>query len=133
MRIIPTRVHAVIDYIYAVILLGLPYMLDAWTGDGAKIWVPMALGIGIILYSLFTAYELGLMKILPMPVHLLLDALAGLLLALSPYLFGFADRVAMPYVLLGLLAIVVSLMTRTQPGVLVGQGQTTADGRTTRA
>src|ERR1700712_182458 len=89
MRFIPTRVHAVIDYIVAVILLGLPYLFDAWAGGGAKVWVPMALGIATIIYSLLTSYELGVLPILSMPVHLVLDASSGLVLALSPYLFGF--------------------------------------------
>jgi hypothetical protein len=120
MRFIPTRVHAVIDYIVAVILLALPYLFDAWAGGGPKVWVPMALGIATLIYSLVTSYELGVVPLLPMPVHLVLDAVSGLVLALSPYLFGFDAQVSKPYVLLGLFEIAASLMTQTRPGSLPG-------------
>jgi hypothetical protein len=120
MRFIPTRVHAVIDYIVTVILLGLPYLFDAWAGGGAKVWVPMALGIATIIYSLLTSYKLGVLPILSMPVHLVLDASSGLVLALSPYLFGFNGQVSEPYVLLGLFEIAASLMTQTRQGSLPG-------------
>ena len=38
-----------------------------------------------------TNYELGLMHVLPMHLHLWADALVGLVLALSPWIFGYAD------------------------------------------
>jgi hypothetical protein len=62
-----------------------------------------------------TDYELGVVRMIPMPVHLLLDIAAGALLAVSPWLFGFADRVFWPHLILGLLEIGAGLMTRTAP------------------
>lgn len=50
-----------------------------------------------------------------MPVHLLLDVASGALLAVSPWLFGFSDRVLWPHLILGLLEIGAGLMTRTVP------------------
>ena len=52
------------------------------------------LGIGLIAYSLFTNYELGVWKVAPMAVHNLIDIAAGALLAASPWIFGFADESA---------------------------------------
>ena len=49
--------------------------------------VPIVLGIGLIGYSLFTDYELGVWKIAPMAVHNVIDVVAGTLLARSPWLF----------------------------------------------
>jgi hypothetical protein len=49
-------------------------------------------GGGATAYSLITDYELGLVRLLPMPVHLALDAMSSALLAFSPRLFGFAER-----------------------------------------
>ena len=34
---IPTRMHAVLDYVLGVILLALPYLTDAWGDGGAKV------------------------------------------------------------------------------------------------
>ena len=77
------------------------------------------LGIGLIVYSLFTNYELGLWKVAPMAVHNLIDIAAGALLAASPWLFGFADNSAnvwVPHVVVGLAAIFLGLTTIQQGG-----------------
>jgi hypothetical protein len=46
-----------------------------------------------------------------MPVHLLLDLAGGAVLAASPWIFGFADRVFWPHVLFGLFSVVAGLTT----------------------
>jgi hypothetical protein len=58
--------------------------------------VPVILGAGILLMSLMTDYELSLTRVIPMGVHLAVDGLGGALLAVSPWLFGFADRTFWP-------------------------------------
>jgi len=81
--------------------------------------VPIVLGIGLIVYSLFTNYELGLWKVAPMAVHNLIDIAAGALLAASPWLFGFADNSAnvwVPHLVVGLAAIFLGLTTKQQGG-----------------
>jgi hypothetical protein len=112
MRFLPTRVHGVIDYVTGVLLVAAPWLL-AFARGGAETWVPVILGTGGIAYSLFTDYELGVVRRLGMPAHLGLDAVLGALLASSPWLFGFADRVASPHVGFGILAIGAALVTRT--------------------
>jgi hypothetical protein len=53
---------------------------------------------------------------LPMPVHLWLDGLSGLLLAASPWLFGFDQQVCAPHVALGILEVLAAFLTNTVPG-----------------
>jgi len=120
MRFISTRAHSLIDYMVAVILLGLPYLFGAWAGGGAKVWLPMILGTAIIVYSLLTDYELSVIRLIPMPLHLLIDAAGGALLAVSPFLFGFAQDIWIPFVIIGLMEIGLSLITKTVPGALPG-------------
>ena len=75
-------------------------------------------GRRVLLYSAFTDYELGLVRKLQMPAHLLLDALGGMLLVVSPWIFGFDERVWMPHVVLGgLLVVVAAVITNTVPGL----------------
>ena len=62
-----------------------------------------------------TDYELGVMRVIPMPVHLGIDIASGALLALSPWLFGFADRVFWPHLVVGIFEIGAGLTTRTAP------------------
>jgi hypothetical protein len=114
MRFIPTRVHGLLDYVTAGVLIVAPSMLG-FRKNGAQTWLPMALGVSTIGYSLVTDYELGLFKIIPMPMHLALDAANGALLAASPWLFGFAEEVSAPHLGLGLFEILVTASSQTTP------------------
>lgn len=110
---LPTRTHGVLDYTMGVLLIALPFVLKL--GPGAQTWVPVAIGGAAILYSLFTDYELGAVKRLQMTTHLWLDGLAGVLLAVSPWLFGFDSQVWAPHVVLGLLEIAAAVVSDTIP------------------
>ena len=114
MRFIPTRVHGIVDYAMGGLLIVAPWLLGFAAG-GAETWVPVILGFGAIGYSLFTDYEPGLVRRIPMRTHLGLDAASGVVLAASPWLFGFAELVYLPHLILGLLEIGAALTTRTTP------------------
>ncbi len=124
MRFISTRAHGVIDYLMGGLLIVAPYLLGFADGTAAQ-WIPQIVGAALIGASLLTDYELGIVRMIPMPVHLGLDVAAGLLLAASPWLFGFADRVWLPHVIFGLAEIGAGLMTRTVPETTAGTPSTT--------
>ena len=111
MRFIDTRTHGMMDYLMGILLIISPWLFGFANGGAAQ-WIPVLLGAGALFYSIITDYELGLLKILPMNVHLIIDLMAGILLAASPWLFGFADEVFLPHLILGLLEIGASLMTK---------------------
>ncbi len=113
MRIIPTRTHGMLDYLMGAVLIIAPWLLDL--DNDAAIWVPVVIGASVIVYSLLTDYELGVARVIPMATHLILDILGGLVLAVSPWLFGFADDVWVPHLILGLLEVGAGLMTQTRP------------------
>lgn len=114
MRMIGTKTHGYMDYTMGLLLIIAPWLFGFANG-GAETWVPVVLGAGAILYSLMTDYELGAVRTLSMRTHLMLDLMSGILLAASPWLFGFADVVWMPHLIFGLLEIGASLMTKTHP------------------
>lgn len=114
MRFIPARIHGFLDYGMGVLLIVAPWILGFADG-GAETWVPVILGIGVIGYSLFTDYELGAVRAIPMATHLMLDIAGGIVLAASPWVFGFAADVWAPHLILGILEIGAGLMTRTTP------------------
>ncbi len=120
MQVIPTRIHGMMDYLVGALLIAAPWLFDFNRG-GAETWVPVLLGLSVILYSLFTDYELGAVRRIPMPTHLALDLGGGVLLAVSPWLFGFSEYVWEPHLIVGLIEIGTALMTRRVP----------ADGRHT--
>jgi len=118
MRFIPTKFHAPLDYIVGVALIAAPWIFQFSDVTAAAV-VSIVLGIGLIAYSLFTDYELGVWKVAPMAVHNLFDIVAGAFLAASPWIFGFADdsaNVWMPHVVVGLAAVVLGLTTVQKGG-----------------
>ena len=124
MRFISTRTHGVLDYAVGALLIVVPYILGFADGTAAQ-WVPQLLGLVAIGGALMTDYELGAVRVIPMPVHLMIDIGSGALLALSPWLFGFSDRVFWPHLLVGIMEIGAGLTTRTLPEDATGP----TDGR----
>jgi hypothetical protein len=114
LRFIPTRVHGAIDYLWGAALVASPWLLG-YANGGAAQWVAVVFGAVAILYSLGTDYELGAVRLIPMPGHLALDGVAGAMLAASPWLFGFASEVRWPHLGFGLFSVAASLITRTEP------------------
>ena len=83
MRFIPTKFHAPLDYIVGAVLIAGPWIFQ-YSDDTAAMGISIVLGIGLIAYSLFTNYELGVWKVAPMAVHNLIDIVAGALLRFPP-------------------------------------------------
>ena len=115
MKMITTFVHGVLDYVIGLALLLLPNLFGFADIGGAAVWVPRIVGIIVLLQSLATQYELGVIKLLPMKMHLMNDYIASLVLAASPWLFGFAKQpmnVWLPHLVFGLAIFGTSLMTK---------------------
>lgn len=111
---IPTRIHGFLDYATSFVLIAAPWLFDFNHSDTATA-VPVVLGAGALIYSAFTDYELGVIKRLPMPVHLGLDAASGLFLAASPWLLGFSDTAWVPHLALGMFEVLAALLTSRRP------------------
>lgn len=117
MRMIPTSVHGAIDYLTGGALLAAPKLLGLNDEPRAALVLRSA-GGGALAYSLITDYELGLLRFLPMPAHLAIDAASGALVAASPWLFGFAKRGPrywLPHVLVGAMEVMAATTTKTEP------------------
>ena len=118
-RFLPTKVHGALDYLVAVALLLAPNIFQFAGIGGPAVWIPRALGVVLIVYSVFTNYEWGIFKIFAMPYHLVIDFLASLFLAASPFLFGFYRdplNVWLPHLAVGIAVILVVLVSQTEPG-----------------
>ncbi len=116
MRIVSTKTHGVLDYLTGAALLAAPKALGLDDVPSSSRALKLA-GGGATAYSLLTDYELGAAKLLPMPVHLALDAASGALLASSPWLFGFArygGRYWLLHVFVGAQEILAAATTKTR-------------------
>lgn len=114
MRFIPTKVHGILDYTAGGFIAASPWILGFAKG-GAETRVPDAAGKAAVVYSLLTNYEWGVKKVIPMKTHLMLDLASGVFLAASPWLFGFAKKVWLPHLVMGVFEIGAALLTKLEP------------------
>ena len=114
MRFLPTAVHGLIDYAAGILMIASPWLFHFAFG-GWETWVPVTLGIVSIVYALLTDYELGVVPLISMPTHLVIDYIIGLAFLVSPWVFGFGSVVWVPHTVFGVVAITASLVTKYRP------------------
>jgi len=116
MKIIPRFYHGVLDYLSGVLLLLAPNLFGFAEMGGTATWVPRIIGMMILLQAVMTDYELGLMKVIPIAMHLMADYVIGIFMLLSPFLFGFYDDSRTATILMIVMGVVaVGTAAMTQP------------------
>jgi hypothetical protein len=117
MTFLPSSVHGVLDYLVGAALIAAPWIFQ-FSEHGMATGAAIGTGVTVILYSLFTDYERGVVRALPWSYHLALDTIGGIFLAASPWILGFADEEAnawVPHVVVGLAVLLVVLVSERQP------------------
>ncbi|MCC9136156.1 SPW repeat protein [Pontibacter silvestris] len=114
MRFIPTRFHGILDYIYGALLVASPWLFG-FSDVTYATWTAVIVGVVVLMQAIITDYEVGVIKKMPMQTHLMLDFGIGVLLALSPWIFGFAEDVYAPHLIFGIVSILTSLTTHRVP------------------
>lgn len=106
MKLISSKAHGVIDYIAAPLIFALPRLLKF-----PKRLVTMFTFVAAFhaLYSMFTKYELGLVKVLPYKGHLALDTALATATVAAPVMFTEARPRVAPFVVA--MGIVEGLIT----------------------
>lgn len=132
MRFIPTRVHALLDYVLGIVIAVFPYA-TGYAYRGVVGYGCAVLGLGLFVYSLFTNYEYAAVRIIPMKVHLGLDALGGLVLIILALAAGGPSGATVPLLILGVLEIGSSMMTQVATSDDVGELAPTIRTSTRRA
>ncbi|CAH0126785.1 MULTISPECIES: SPW repeat protein [unclassified Pedobacter] len=108
MKKISRKTHGIIDYLWAAIMISAPFFLGFTTITPAAACFFIA-ALSVFLLSLFTNYELGVWKRLPMAFHLDMDIVLGFILVISPWLFGFYNQIFLPHIVMGAFSIVAGL------------------------
>lgn len=117
MRVIPTKIHGIIDLVVALALIFAPFIFNFVALGGAAVIIPVVFGIVLAVYSLLTQYEVGILRVISVPYHMMIDVILAAALALSPFLFGFADQAMnawLPHIVVGLGLIIVTLISQTE-------------------
>ncbi|MEN5434428.1 MULTISPECIES: hypothetical protein [Sphingobacterium] len=103
-NLISTQWHAFLDYILAFTLLVGPWIFGYSEDHYGKLISVLAGGL-IIVLSVLTRYEGGLIRIIPMPLHLNMDVVLGVFLIVSPFVLDLVYEAIMCLVILGILIL----------------------------
>ncbi len=112
MRFIPHAVHGVLDYLAGLLLLASPWLFGYVHDQPVSTDMAMIFGGALMLYTALTNFELGIVRLLPFPVHLVLDFFMGLMLLGAPILFSTSGTAAVVFVVFGLFELAAAGMTR---------------------
>jgi len=105
--------HAWLDYLSALVLIFAPWALKFSDSDEATA-VSVGSGFVVLQLSIATKYEGGLYRRISMSMHLNLDVFLGIFLVASPWLFAFKDKVFVPHLVIGTVAVLAGLFTKRQ-------------------
>ena len=110
MKILNPTIHGVLDYVTALTFLLAP-SLFGFSPTAAML--SYVIGATHITASIITKYPLGLIKLLPFPIHGVIETIMAVGFIVFPWLFGFADDIAARnfYVAVGVGLLVVVALT----------------------
>lgn len=111
MRLLTPRIHGILDYVVAIVLIVAPFMLGFVATNIFALCISLVLGTVLLSYSLITDYTYSLFGAVSFRIHLVFDTLAGLGLLAAPYIFGFTGSVAVYYVAMGIGLVMVVALT----------------------
>ncbi len=113
-RLLPAQLHAVADYAVGALLI---IVALAVGGSAGAVGTGVVVGVTVLVVSMLTKYPLGVLKVLPFPVHSAGDYLAAALLIASPFALKYTSAdggLAAFYIVAGLAVLAVSLVTDYQ-------------------
>ena len=112
---ISRQMHAVADYGYSAFISAAPELIG-YKNDETATGLSRLVGGEVLMASVFTRYELGLVPAIPFKAHLAADVAVGLLTMGAPWLFGFSENKAARNTFLGFgaFSIMAGLLTESE-------------------
>ena len=113
MKLLNPAVHGLLDYALALAFLLLPPVL-VFSPEAAA--VSRIIGVAYLGVSLLTKYPLGLLKLIPFPVHGVIESMMAAAWIVLPWVLGFQDDSAgrIFFMLAGIGLLLVAAVTDYQ-------------------
>ncbi|MEQ8318332.1 MAG: hypothetical protein RIE77_04930 [Phycisphaerales bacterium] len=96
-RFITKNIHALLDYPVALALIAAPFVLGLGESAPAAKWLSVGTGIAALILTINTDHMLGLFRVLPYRLHVLVDGLVGVTFVVAPFALGFTGLDAWYY------------------------------------
>lgn len=91
LKVLNPRAHGFVDYAVVALFALAPTLFGF---DGTPQILCYVLAAVHLTMSVLTAYPLGLVKLIPFPLHGMIEVVVAPTLAALPWLFGFSDNAA---------------------------------------
>ena len=117
-RFVTKNIHAYLDYPVAISLLAAPFLLGLGSSHPFAFWLAVGTGAAALVLTLLTDHKLGVLRVLPYPVHLAVDALVGVVFLLAPIVLGFSGLDALYYWANGLAVLLVVSLHKPEAAAL---------------
>src|SRR3954470_280580 len=112
-RPIPLGVHARVEPLAALLFIAAPWIFGFSDASDATT-VSIVLGVLVLLTGLTTRWRMGVVKMLSLGAHRMMDLLVAVIAIASPFVLGFSDNGAATrfLIIMGVLEAGTALMTR---------------------
>ncbi len=114
LRFVTRKVHAYLDYPVALALIALPFVLQLGSSNPMALWLSVATGVAAFILTVFTDHELGIIRVLPYPLHVAVDFVVGVVFVAAPFVLGFTGLDAWFYWANGAAVLTVIALSRSQ-------------------
>ena len=112
---VPAFLHGLVEYAAAILLIVAPFLFG-FESDAATA-ISIVIGVAVLIVAASTEGPTGLVKVIPVAIHVVLDiVVAGVLIA-APFLFGFSNESAPTafFIALGVVHLLLTIATRFLP------------------
>lgn len=115
MKFVTKQIHAYLDYPVAVALMILPFLLGLGSSNPFALQLSLIVGIAALVLTLLTDHHLGVYRVIPYKVHLLVDFLVGVTFVAAPFILSFSGIDAYYYWINGGTVLTVVSMHKPEP------------------
>jgi hypothetical protein len=109
-RLVNTKAHAIVDYLLGIVLI-LSGWLFEFAGRQPVTTITAVAGTIVLLNTSFTQFEFGIFQLIPLRAHIVVDVIAGSLLAISPWLLAFHHQAYKPHFVFGLTLMCIGILS----------------------
>ena len=117
MKFITQQIHAFLDYPVAIALMVLPFLLGLGDSHPLALYLSVGTGVAAFILTLLTDHELGVVRIIPYKVHLIVDFLVAVVFIITPLILSFEGLDAYYYWANGGAVLIVVSLHKANPEV----------------
>ena len=110
-------IHAYLDYPVAIGLMLMPFLLGLGESSAIAFSLSVATGVAAFILTILSDHHLGVVKILPYRLHLIVDGVVGAVFVAAPFLLGFSGIDALYYWVLGVTVLAVVTLDNSETPV----------------